>query len=179
MSTANPTGPDVNNFQTYGQTYGDISYSTVDILLSCTDLDTFNLHASQIKLNDLTIQQQIQINKLYNTLERQAKKIRYTFTDDEYGKAARALHMKTHGLKFAYHGDAGIDIPIVLSKEDQARGHKKIWPNERDILHTGIVIEFPEGYHGRVIHRSSSERHYRLRIIEGIIDDYRGSGRGR
>ena len=50
----------------------------------------------------------------------------------------------------------------------------QIWPGERVILHTGVVMEFPVGYWGRIIHRSSTERRSRLRIIEGVIDDYRG-----
>lgn len=35
-------------------------------------------------------------------------------------------------------------------------------------------MEFPIGYYGRIVHRSSTEKNHRLRVIEGIIDDYRG-----
>jgi len=104
--------------------------------------------------------------------EYREKKIKFKYTNDEYGVAARVLHHKC-GLKYAYDGDAGLDLPIVLSAETQEHG-QVIWPGEREILHTGVIMEFPVGYWGRIIHRSSTERKSRLRVIEGVIDDYRG-----
>lgn len=102
------------------------------------------------------------------------KTIRYKYTDDQYGKSAKEIHANKNMLSRAYKGDAGIDLPIVLSDEDIKHGFKRIWPNEREMLHTGIIMEFPIGYYGRIIHRSSTEKTHRLRVIEGIIDDYRG-----
>ena len=98
--------------------------------------------------------------------------IRYTYTDDEYGKAARKLHAQKGVLGRSYPGDAGVDLPTVLHPDEG--DELQIWPGERVILHTGVIMEFPVGYWGRIIHRSSTERRSRLRVIEGVIDDYRG-----
>ena len=103
------------------------------------------------------------------------EKIRYKYLNNEYGEIARKLHVENNiGLKYAYEGDAGIDLPIVLSEEDRKHDGLEIWPNERIMLHTGFAMEFPIGYYGRIVHRSSTEKKHRLRVIEGIIDDYRG-----
>ena len=100
--------------------------------------------------------------------------IQFVYTDDEYGEAARELH-KARKLGPTYPGDAGIDLPIVLSVEDRKHGKKVIWPGEREMLHTGIIMEFPPGYFGRIVHRSSTEKVFRLRVVEGIIDNgFRG-----
>jgi len=100
-------------------------------------------------------------------------KIRYKYLDDEFGREAREVHKKSP-LRRAYPGDAGIDLPVILSESHLKHGGIEVWPNEREILHTGICMEFPVGYYGRIIHRSSTEKNHRLRVIEGIIDDYRG-----
>jgi len=91
------------------------------------------------------------------------------YTDDEYGRSAKELGL----IKRAYDGDAGIDLPIVLSKSEELEGGLSIFPDNRVILHTGICAAFPAGYWGRIVHRSSTEKKYRLRVIEGIIDEYR------
>lgn len=91
------------------------------------------------------------------------------YTNDEYGIAARELGL----IKRAYNDDAGIDLPTVLAEVDRKNG-LTIFPGERVILHTGMTMAFPKGYWGRIIHRSSTERRYRLRVIEGVIDNYRG-----
>lgn len=101
-------------------------------------------------------------------------KIKFTFTDNEYGEMAKNFYQKNGSINRAYAGDAGIDLPVMLSKDEQIHGSKKVWPNEREMLHTGIIMEFPTGYYGRIIHRSSTEKIHRLRVIEGVIDDYRG-----
>lgn len=101
--------------------------------------------------------------------------IRFKFTDDEYGEEAKKIYYEDPNyLKQAYPGDAGIDLHIMLSKEDRKLGKKVIWPGEREMLNTGIIMEYPHGFYGRIVHRSSTEKNHRLRIIEGIIDDYRG-----
>lgn len=110
-----------------------------------------------------------------NNSEITNNRIRYRYTDDEYGVAARRLHQEFGKLNRAYVGDAGIDLPIVLSEEQRKiGGGNDIWPGEREVLHTGIQMEFPVGYYARIVHRSSTEKKHRLRVIEGIIDDYRG-----
>lgn len=101
-------------------------------------------------------------------------KIKFTFTDNEYGEMAKNFYQQNGSINRAYAGDAGIDLPVMLSKDEQSHGSKKVWPNEREMLHTGIIMEFPTGYYGRIIHRSSTEKIHRLRVIEGVIDDYRG-----
>ncbi len=122
----------------------------------------------------------IEMTNKYNALLRSSKEIKYTYTKDEFGAAAQKLHQEyqeKHGkpmISYAYDGDAGFDLPIVLSDEDRNRGHSWVWPGERAMLHTGMMFEFPEGYHGKIVHRSSCEKNYRLRVIEGTIDKYRG-----
>ena len=91
------------------------------------------------------------------------------YTNDEYGKLAKELGL----IKHSYDGDAGIDLPNILIGEHKAHG-LEIYPGDRVMLHTGITAAFPDGYWGRIIHRSSTEKKYRLRIIEGVIDQYRG-----
>lgn len=112
--------------------------------------------------------------KLQGQLEEENYQIRYTFTDDEYGEMARKWYAEHGPLKRAYKGDAGVDLPIMLTAEEQKHGRVQVWPNEREMLHTGIVMEFPVGYWGRIVHRSSTEKKHRLRVVEGVIDDYRG-----
>lgn len=97
-------------------------------------------------------------------------KLRVKFTNDEYGEAAKELGL----IKYSYPGDGGIDLPIVLSKEQRNGPGITIFPGDRILLHTGMIMEFPEGYCARIIHRSSTEKTHRLRVIEGLIDDYRG-----
>ena len=91
------------------------------------------------------------------------------YTEDEYGRASKELGL----IKHAYEGDAGIDLPVVLLESERKLG-LTIWPGDRIILHTGMRLAFPEGYWGRIIHRSSTEKLHRLRVIEGVIDQYRG-----
>jgi len=114
------------------------------------------------------------LNKMSDDIMFDKEKIKFKYVDDEYGAMAKEWHEKHHSLKRAYKGDAGIDLPIVLSEAEQEHGGLRIWSGDRISLHTGIIMEFPEGYWGRIIHRSSTEKDRRLRIIEGVIDDYRG-----
>lgn len=114
------------------------------------------------------------LNKMSDSIMLSKEKIKFKYVDNEYGEMAKELHQKHHKLSRAYQGDAGIDLPIVLSESEQKHGGLRIWSGDRISLHTGIIMEFPEGYWGRIIHRSSTEKERRLRIIEGVIDDYRG-----
>lgn len=91
------------------------------------------------------------------------------YTNDEYGDAAKKLGL----IKHAYEGDAGIDLPTILPASEREHG-LQIFPGDRVMLQTGLRMAFPKGYWGRIIHRSSTEKKYRLRVIEGVIDDYRG-----
>ncbi len=98
-----------------------------------------------------------------------AEKIRIQYTDDYFGRAAKLLGLP----RYTYFGeDAGFDLPVVLPEEDKEHG-LTIFPHERIMLRTGMILEFPKECWGRIIHRSSSERRFRLRVIEGVIDAYR------
>lgn len=71
-------------------------------------------------------------------------------------------------------GDAGVDLYVLLAPEDKTNG-LVIFPGERRLLDAGMKLELPEGYYARIVHRSSTERRHRLRVVEGIIDNgYRG-----
>jgi dUTP pyrophosphatase len=146
----------------------------IEKLLSLTDYDEFMKLSEEIP----NLTDQLLINEKMNDLKKakyyKNNKIKFTYSKDEYGELAEELHKEIGIPKYAYPGDAGFDLPIVLSKENLKNGEQIIWPHERGILHTGMVFEFPVGYHGRIIHRSSCEKNYRLRVIEGTIDDYRG-----
>lgn len=79
---------------------------------------------------------------------------------------------KKFGLpKYGYDGDAGVDLHVILSGDDQKLGYKRIYPSERVLLSTGLHLDLPPGVFGRLIHRSSTERRHRLRVVEGTIDN--------
>lgn len=76
---------------------------------------------------------------------------------------------------YRYTGDAGTDLYVVLNEEDRAHG-LTVHPGERVLVPTGVAIALPEGYWGRITHRSSTERRLRLRVVEGTIDQgFRGA----
>lgn len=67
----------------------------------------------------------------------------------------------------AYEGDAGWDLPIL----------RDTWVPLGQLvdIHTGIAVDIPIGYYGRIVSRSSTPRRRGLIVIEGIIDaGYRG-----
>ena len=69
-------------------------------------------------------------------------------------------------LKPAKRGDAGIDI---VAAEDT-----KIGGFDTKLISTGLYLEIPEGYYGRLVGRSSLHKQG-LHVNEGIIDSgYRG-----
>ena len=50
-----------------------------------------------------------------------------------------------------------------------------IYPQERILVKTGICIEVPEGYYGRIAPRSGIALKYGIDVMAGVIDsDYRG-----
>ena len=67
----------------------------------------------------------------------------------------------------AHQSDAGFDI---YADEDV-----NIFPNKATPVSTGIVIEIPDGYYGRLKARSGLTIKTHLRVLEGTIDSgYRG-----
>lgn len=93
--------------------------------------------------------------------------VKVKFVDD----AARELGLPQHRKQ----GDAGADLYVVLPDNERKEG-LQIFPGERKLLNTGMRIQLPEGYYARILHRSSTEKRYRLRVIEGLIDQgFRGT----
>jgi len=127
------------------------------------------LNETLVHIDPSEIDKVIAIVDSYENLKNLNRKIKIKFTEDEYGKEAKKLGLP----KYAFSGDAGFDLPVVLLKSEQKHG-LRIFPGERCMIHTGMIMEFPTGYWGRITHRSSTENRSRLRIIEGTIDDYRG-----
>lgn len=82
---------------------------------------------------------------------------------------------KKYGLPIYRHaGDAGFDLHVILPEDERESG-KKIFNGDRILLDTGMHIQLPQGYWGLIIHRSSTERKHRLRVVQGVIDQgYRG-----
>jgi len=78
--------------------------------------------------------------------------------------------------KFAYPGDAGMDLMVVgPPTDDTGPVYWLIKPGEAMDLPTGLRIELPVGYWARITGRSSTMRKRGLLINEGIIDNgYRG-----
>lgn len=71
--------------------------------------------------------------------------------------------------KYAFKGDAGFDLRVILPESDREHG-TTIFPGERKLLDAGIQISLPDDHWGRITHRSSTERRLRLRVVEGTID---------
>lgn len=62
----------------------------------------------------------------------------------------------------AYGNDAGWDLFSIVDTEI---------PRGKPVdIRTGIAVALPEGYYGRIVHRSSTPRKRGLMVLEGIID---------
>lgn len=62
----------------------------------------------------------------------------------------------------AHEDDAGFDLTII---EDAL-----IWPNDSDLVRTGLAIAMPPGWWARIVGRSSTWRNRHLMVMEGVID---------
>ena len=50
-----------------------------------------------------------------------------------------------------------------------------VYPSERKLIRSGIILEIPEGYYGRIAPRSGLALRYGIDTLAGVIDsDYRG-----
>ena len=50
-----------------------------------------------------------------------------------------------------------------------------VYPQERTLVKTGIALEIPEGYYGRIAPRSGLAYKHGIDVLAGVIDsDYRG-----
>lgn len=68
----------------------------------------------------------------------------------------------------SHHNDAGLDLYV--------NEHTRIFPGQFADVRTGIQLEFPPGWWGRIVGRSSTLRKKQLLVSEGTIDEgYRGS----
>lgn len=134
-----------------------------DFIQFCASHGYGYLYKDEIKVFEI-------LSKLWEEYQNLNKIIKIKFTEDEYGDEAKKLGLP----KYAYNDDAGFDLPTILLKKEQQQKFR-IFPGDKVMLHTGLKLEFPKGYWGRIIHRSSTEQRHRLRIIEGVIDEgYRG-----
>jgi len=65
------------------------------------------------------------------------------------------------------HGDAAYDLCSVVSAF--------LSPMERRVINTGLIIEIPEGYYGRIAPRSGLAIKHGIDVLAGVIDSsYRG-----
>lgn len=119
-----------------------------------------------MKLDNPTIESIVR--KIMLDIENENKFLDIKFMNNEYGEEAKKFGLP----KQAYEDDAGIDLPTILDKEHINIG-LTIYPGDRVMLHTGIAIALPKNYWARIVHRSSTEKRHRLRVIEGVIDAYR------
>lgn len=63
--------------------------------------------------------------------------------------------------------DAGIDLKSSESTH--------IWPRSRILVRTGLALEIPEGYYGRIAPRSGLALKNGIDVLAGVIDStYRG-----
>lgn len=67
-------------------------------------------------------------------------------------------------------GDAGADLYVYLEPKDREEG-LTIFPDQRELIATGLCLSLPEKIWARITHRSSTERRLRLRVVEGTIDN--------
>jgi deoxyuridine 5'-triphosphate nucleotidohydrolase len=75
------------------------------------------------------------------------------------------LHPDARTPRNAYGNDAGWDLFVL----EDTPIH---WSPNHPItdVRTGIAVSIPDGYYGRIIHRSSTPRKKKLQVMEGIID---------
>lgn len=70
----------------------------------------------------------------------------------------------------AKDGDAGYDLYSVV--------RQKIGPLERKLISTGIAVEIPNGYYGRIAPRSGLAVKNGIDVMAGVVDSsYRGEVR--
>ena len=79
----------------------------------------------------------------------------------------RLLDGKNHSLNRSNPTDAGMDL--------RASQSFSIEPLSRQLITTGIALEIPEGFYGRIAPRSGLALKYGIDVLAGVIDSsYRG-----
>lgn len=74
------------------------------------------------------------------------------------------------------------DASLPCKKTDGAAGYDisasnngYVYKNSKTVIGTGVVIEIPKGYYGRIAPRSGLAMRHNLDVLAGVIDsDYRG-----
>lgn len=79
----------------------------------------------------------------------------------------RSLDGNDHSLNRSNSTDAGMDL--------RASKSFSIEPLSRQLITTGIALEIPEGFYGRIAPRSGLALKYGIDVLAGVIDSsYRG-----
>jgi dUTP pyrophosphatase len=76
---------------------------------------------------------------------------------------------------YGSEGAIGLDLYSLLRDEDAEAFRVKFEPLQRRLIRTGIAVEIPHGYYGRIAPRSGIALKRGLDVMAGVIDaDYRG-----
>lgn len=79
----------------------------------------------------------------------------------------KLVHPEAFAPKRAHSGDAGFDL--------YAHSAGAVAPGAHVIIPTGISVQIPEGYYGRVAPRSGLAANYGINVHAGVVDpNYRG-----
>ena len=79
----------------------------------------------------------------------------------------KKIRPNAHTPTRANYHDAGIDL--------YATENAMLWPLNRILVHTGLAIEIPDGYYGRIAPRSGLAFKNGIDVLAGVIDSaYRG-----
>jgi dUTP pyrophosphatase len=82
-------------------------------------------------------------------------------------KLTETAKLPTYGSDYAI----GLDLFLDTQNNDD----RIIMPGHRKMFHTGIAMEIPEGYYGRVAPRSGLALKFGIDVLAGVVDsDYRG-----
>lgn len=82
-------------------------------------------------------------------------------------KLTETAKLPTYGSERAI----GLDLYLDTQNNDD----RILMPGHRKLFHTGLSMEIPEGYYGRVAPRSGLALKFGIDVLAGVVDsDYRG-----